>query len=135
MRTIIAGSRDITDYSILEEAIKQCGWIPTVVISGAARGADTLGEEWADKNKVTLEKCPADWNKYGKSAGYKRNQEMAEIAGALIALWDGKSRGTKHMIEIADLKNLKIFIFRTDETGRKIPMDKHFNREDKYGIT
>ena len=119
MRTIIAGSRDITDYSILEEAIKQCGWIPTVVISGAARGADTLGEIWADKNGVPLERCPADWNQYGRSAGYKRNQEMAEKAEALIALWDGKSRGTKHMIDIADLKNLKIFIYRTDENWAK----------------
>lgn len=116
MRTIIAGSRDITDYSVLEEAIKQCGWIPTVVISGAARGADKLGEEWAAKNGVPCESCPADWAKHGKSAGYKRNQDMAEKAEALIALWDGSSRGTKHMIDIATNKKLKVFVFRTDLT-------------------
>lgn len=110
MRTIIAGSRSIYDYQFLLDAIDECGWTPTTVISGAAKGADNLGEDWAYDHKVPCELFPADWNKFGKSAGYRRNVQMAENADALIALWDGQSRGTKHMIDIAKSKGLKIYV-------------------------
>jgi hypothetical protein len=110
MRTIIAGSRDCTDYDLLEKAIKECGWIPTVVISGNAKGADTLGEIWAEKNDVPYELYPAKWKLYGRSAGPRRNIEMSEVAEALIALWDGESRGTKHMIDTARKKGLRCYI-------------------------
>ena len=110
MRTIIAGSRDCTDKRELLRAIEHCGWGISVVISGAARGADRLGELWAQWKGVPLEQFPAEWNVYGKSAGYKRNEKMAENADALIALWDGRSRGTKHMIEIATRKGLKVYV-------------------------
>jgi len=79
-------------------------------LSGAARGADTLGEEWAVMCGIPIEKYPADWNAHGKSAGYKRNTVMAEHAEALIALWDGKSRGTAHMIEIAKRHGLRVHV-------------------------
>lgn len=110
MRTIIAGSRDILDYQFLLNAIDECGWTPTTVISGAARGVDKLGEDWAHDHQVPCELYPANWSKYGKSAGPIRNIQMAENAEALIALWDGKSRGTKHMIDTAKSKNLKVFV-------------------------
>lgn len=110
MRTIIAGSRDCTNPEDLIRALSECDWTPTVVISGAARGADRLGELWAQVNNIPCEKFPANWNKYGKSAGYRRNVEMAENAEALLALWDGKSRGTKHMIDIANSKGLKVHV-------------------------
>lgn len=110
MRTIIAGGRDCNSYDILKNAISQCGWIPIVVISGAAKGADTLGEQWAKENSIPCERFPADWNKYGRKAGYIRNVQMAEVAEGLIALWDGESRGTKHMIDIANKKGLKVYI-------------------------
>lgn len=92
MRTIIAGSRDCTDKRELLAALTNCGWIPTAVISGAARGADKLGEIWAAEHNVPCEHYPADWNRHGKAAGYRRNEQMAESAEALIALWDGMSR-------------------------------------------
>lgn len=110
MRTIIAGSRSCTNMKDLEEAIEKCGWVITVVISGGARGADRLGEQWARSNSVPVEIYPADWDKHGKSAGYKRNEFMAECGDALIALWDGESRGTKHMIDIARRANLQIYV-------------------------
>lgn len=110
MRTIIAGGRDITSHGYLVRALSNCGWRPSVVLSGAARGADTLGEEWAAMCGVKLERYPADWDTYGKSAGYKRNVLMAENADALIALWDGKSRGTAHMIEIAKRAGLTVHV-------------------------
>lgn len=121
MRTIIAGSRDCTDKRYLLAALAACGWIPTTVISGAARGADRLGEVWAAEFKVPCERFPADWDRYGKSAGYRRNEQMADNAEALIALWDGESRGTKHMIDIAKRKGLRVHVHVTanaELTGR-----------------
>lgn len=112
MRTIIAGSRNVTDYDILLQAIENCPFHISVVLSGTARGVDRMGERFALQQKIPLEKYPADWNKWGKSAGYKRNELMAEKAEALLALWDGESRGTKHMIDIAKKKGLKIYIYQ-----------------------
>ena len=111
MRTIIAGSRKGTTKDHLYSAIKNCGWLPTTVISGTAQGADKLGEFWATEFSIPCERFPADWNLYGKAAGYKRNEQMAEAAEALIALWDGKSPGTKHMIDIAKRKNLRVYVY------------------------
>ena len=67
-----------------------------------------------------MELFPADWKKYGKSAGYVRNSEMAEVAESLIAFWDGKSRGTKNMIDIAKNKGLKVRIvnYESDSSGK-----------------
>lgn len=111
MRTIIAGSRDCTDYKALLSAIEQCDWTPTTVICGGARGADALGKLWSVENSIPCEVYSAEWNRYGKSAGYKRNVLMAENAEALIALWDGISVGTEHMIDIAKQKRLKVFVY------------------------
>lgn len=110
MRTIIAGSRDIVNFNLLKEAITKCDWVPTVVISGTARGADQLGEDWAEENNIPVERFPANWELYGKRAGYIRNEQMADNAEALIALWDGASRGTWHMINIAKAKGLKVYV-------------------------
>jgi hypothetical protein len=111
MRTIIAGSRNVTDYNIINFVMFKIDWKPTEIISGTANGVDKLGEQWAIKNNIPLKQYPADWNKYGKSAGYKRNLLMAENADALVAIWDGISKGTKHMIDIAKKKNIKTFIY------------------------
>ncbi|MEA1980842.1 MAG: hypothetical protein U9N54_07710, partial [candidate division Zixibacteria bacterium] len=75
------------------------------------KGVDKLGEEYAEQNYIPLLKFPANWNKYGKRAGYVRNEEMANNADALIAIWDGKSKGTNHMINIAKKKGLLVAIF------------------------
>jgi hypothetical protein len=114
MKTIIAGSRDITDYQTIDDAMNACGWLPTAIISGAARGVDTLGETWGETHGILIYQFPAEWDKYGKSAGYKRNEQMAKYAQALVAIWDGKSRGTKHMIDIATKAGLTVYIHRVD---------------------
>lgn len=114
MRTIIAGSRTATNYDILPRAIAAMPWKPTVIISGSARGADVLGERWATENGIPLLRMPADWKTHGVRAGYLRNIEMAEKADALLALWDGKSPGTAHMIEIAKRKGLLVSVWRID---------------------
>lgn len=110
MRTIIAGSRKGPRPADLEVALRVCGWAPTLVISGTARGADQIGEEWAAAHRVPVERFPADWNRYGKRAGYLRNVQMADRAEALIALWDGDSQGTKHMIDIGRAKGLLVHV-------------------------
>ena len=114
MRTIVAGSRNISDIRQLHAALVECGWVPTTIISGGARGADRLGERWAEQMGLPLEIYPADWDKHGKSAGHKRNAEMAEVADALIALWDGQSRGTAGMIDLARRKGLRVCVWRVE---------------------
>jgi glycerophosphoryl diester phosphodiesterase len=76
-----------------------------------ARGTDTLGLNYAIANKIKYSQFPADWNTYGKRAGYVRNEQMAKYADALLAFWDGQSRGTKHMIDLAKQHGLKVRVF------------------------
>ena len=110
MKVIIAGGRDVTNYELLLEAIAESEYHISEVICGGASGADALGERWARENGVPVEKWDADWKKYGNAAGPIRNRQMAKRGHALIALWDGKSRGTKNMIEEATKLNLIIYI-------------------------
>lgn len=117
VRVIIAGSRDITDPQVLLDALQEVDWQITQVVCGMARGADKLGYDWAKANNIPIAEFPADWNRYGKSAGYKRNAEMAKNADALLALWDGQSRGTSNMIYLAACHHLKVHIFNPFDRG------------------
>ena len=110
MRVIIAGSRTCEDYDLLKEVIKESGFDITTVVSGAARGVDAMGEMYANEYNIPIARYPADWNKYGKSAGHRRNKVMAENADALIAIHQNKSRGTANMIEEATNLKLKVFV-------------------------
>ena len=113
MRTIIAGSRGITDLAAVEQALRECGWWPTAVLSGMARGVDKLGEQWAGLYGIPVERYPADWDgPAGRGAGHARNALMAERAEALVALWDGESPGTRHMIETAKARGLRVHVVR-----------------------
>ena len=113
MRVIIAGSRDGVCRADIDAAMKASGFIPTVVLSGTARGADVLGEAWAADNGIPVERYPADWDKYGRHrAGIIRNAQMAEKAEALVAVWDGSSSGTRNMIQIAQSCKLKVYVHR-----------------------
>jgi hypothetical protein len=111
MKTIIAGSRDISDINHVRAAVLHAGFEITEVVSGAARGIDRLGEDWATEHSIPIVRYPADWNKHGKSAGYLRNQQMADYADALIAVWDGSSRGTNHMVQIMRKAGKPVFVF------------------------
>ena len=94
MRTIVAGSRECHHYHIVCQAIEEADWQITTVISGCARGVDTFGEQYAAEHGIPVERHPADWEHYGKAAGPIRNAEMAEVADALIAFWNGQSPGS-----------------------------------------
>jgi len=114
MKTIIAGGRDLARPRLVEAAMEDCPWQPSEIVSGAARGIDRMGEEWAGEREIPVKQFPADWDTHPKSAGPIRNRQMAKYADALVAIWDGKSRGTKNMIEEAKRKNLEIHIHRVD---------------------
>ena len=122
-KVIIAGSRGFSNYKLLRE---QCNKFlrekrktsNIIVVSGHAREKDTLGEKYAQDEGFTLEIYPAQWKKFGKRAGYRRNEQMAEVADALIAFWDGSSKGTKHMIDIMNEKNLLVRVVEY-ETNNK----------------
>ena len=113
MKTIVAGSRDYTNYTAVASILRRCPWGITEVVCGEARGADAMGRKWAENNDVKIASFPADWDQYGKAAGYKRNTEMAEYANACVAFWDGKSTGTKHMIDIALEHGLHLLVVMT----------------------
>ena len=114
-RVIIAGTRTYDDYETLkayadyklsriEEDIE--------IVSGSARGADALGERYAKEKGYSVKRFPAEWERYGKRAGPRRNEAMAEYADALLAYWDGESRGTKNMIELAKASGLKVGVYQ-----------------------
>ncbi len=111
-KIIIAGSRSFSNYQLLKQEcnkfIQENQLDNVTIISGNARGADKLGEKYAKEHNYKCCIMPADWNQYGKRAGYLRNADMAKQANALIAFWDGQSRGTYHMIELSKKQNLKI---------------------------
>lgn len=126
MRIIIAGSRDFNDYSILRgevlnvlKKLKSKGYSireeDIEIISGTARGADQLGEIFAEEFGLSLSRFRANWDEFGKRAGYLRNAEMSKYAkqdeevGVLVAFWNG-SRGTKHMIDLANRDGLEVYV-------------------------
>lgn len=99
MRVIIAGSRTIREQAVVDAAVADSGFDVTEVVCGGAGGVDTLGACWATTRGIPVTMMLADWRKNGRGAGIFRNREMAGYADALVAVWDGKSRGTANMIE------------------------------------
>lgn len=112
-RVIIAGGRDFNNYTGLSATmnflLKHIN-DDIEIVCGMAQGADRLGERYAKENGYNVIYMPADWDIDGKAAGFKRNIRMAEYADALVAFWDGKSVGTKHMIETARKMGLDVRI-------------------------
>lgn len=122
-RVIIAGSREYSDYETLKDTCdyllseKANLGVKIIIISGHAKGADTLGEQYAQERGYDCEIYPAEWDKYGKSAGYKRNVTMAEHANACIAFFKSgaKNIGTQLMVNIAKEKGLEIREIKKEE--------------------
>jgi hypothetical protein len=103
MNIAIIGGRDFDDYDLLAKSvIKHYGFTDIdAIISGGAKGADSLAERFAKDIHVPMKVFPAEWDIYGKSAGYKRNVKIITSADVVFAFWDGHSKGTKHSIDIA----------------------------------
>lgn len=112
MKLIIAGTRTFNNFDLLSNELHNIciKHQITEIVSGCAKGADRLGELWAHTQGIKIKQFHANWQLYGKLAGPKRNKQMSEYADALIAFWDGKSSGTKNMIELAKKLKLQITI-------------------------
>lgn len=111
MRLIIAGSRSIKDYKIVKQGFIDSGLNPTEIVSGCANGVDRLGEHLAKELNIPCALFPANWEDLGKRAGYVRNVEMARYADGLLAFWNGRSPGTKHMIDIAKKEQMLLYVY------------------------
>ncbi len=118
-RVIIAGSRSFQNYFLLCQTMDRLLINITeeiVVVCGMAQGADSLGERYAQERGYTVRSFPAEWDRFGKAAGFIRNEEMAQNADALVAFWDGESRGTRNMIDLANRYKLKTRVLNYRKT-------------------
>jgi len=112
MKVIVAGSRTFNNYALLKATLDELNEQEDIeIVSGTARGADTMGEQWAKENNKIIHRFKPDWS-IGKSAGIKRNIEMAQFSDAAIIFWDGQSVGSKHMIDFAKQRGLKVKVVR-----------------------
>lgn len=113
MKVIVAGSRDFSNYDLLckklDIILSQQKDIQ--IVCGEARGADSLGKRYAEEHGYVVLLYPANWEKYGKSAGFRRNKEMAQVADALVAFWDGQSKGTYNMIQLMKNKPTRVVMY------------------------
>lgn len=119
-RLAVCGSRSFTDYKLFDQVMLNLlsegslSRVPITILSGGARGPDTMAIQFARKQSLPLEVFPADWASYGRSAGIRRNRTMADSAHGVLAFWDGKSPGTDHMISYAGSIMLDVFVVRVD---------------------
>lgn len=104
----------MVDYDLLEHAIRLSGFTITEVVCGEATGIDALGSMWAVVRGIKKVSFTPDWRYEGPIAGYLRNNAMAVYADALIAVWDGVSKGTSNMISVSKQKQLKVYVHRTE---------------------
>lgn len=116
IRILVAGTRFTIPMHVFDRHVRRVLSIyaacPEIIfISGAARtGADRLIIDWCRTNHFVCEEFPANWDRYGRSAGYIRNAEMAKVSDILLAFWDMESRGTKNMIELMEKKGARVII-------------------------
>lgn len=112
---VICGSRHFTDYSVLSSALDyfllDFPKDEICIVSGGCRGADSLALRYAQDHSISFLKFPADWKRFGKSAGVVRNFQMLEIADICFGFHDGVSRGTAHMLRISRKKNIRTEVY------------------------
>ena len=113
-KVIVAGGRDFNNYQLLKKTLDNLLSCKTDVeiVSGMAIGADSMAVKYARETGRHVAKFPAKWKTDGNSAGFKRNKVMAMYADACVCFWDGKSKGTAHMILIARHYNLQVRIVK-----------------------
>lgn len=112
MKLLVAGSREGFVARNVFEAIEESQFIATEIVSGGARGVDRDGEYYAQCNKLPITRFLPNWDKEGKKAGVLRNIQMGQYADALVAVWDGKSKGTEHMINYMRSLNKPVHVYR-----------------------
>lgn len=109
----IVGSRGFTDEAFMEQMVEDAVGIENIdcIVSGGAKGADSLGERLAIKHNIPTIIYKPNWLKYGKSAGMIRNKEIVEASDVVIAFWDGESKGTMNTIQTCMKQGVTHHIF------------------------
>lgn len=115
MKVAIIGSRDFNDYELVKKVLNNVKDKITLIVSGGAIGADSLGAQFALENNIQTKIFIPDWETYGRSAGYIRNKAIVEESDIIIAFWDGKSKGTQHSFKLAKSLNKRIKIIKYNE--------------------
>ena len=117
MKVIVAGTRTFSNKNLLFEVLADLDDLFEFdeIVSGKARGADTLGEAYAKKHDIPVKPFPANWEEYGRSAGSKRNELMAQYADVCVVFWDGESNGSRNMIKNAIKYGLHLVVIRYDK--------------------
>jgi predicted Rossmann fold nucleotide-binding protein DprA/Smf involved in DNA uptake len=111
MRLAVVGSRTIVDFALVVAAIEESGFTDiSLIVSGGAKGVDSLAEQYAKAKGIECRIFKPDWDKYGKRAGFVRNALIVNEADALVAVWDGKSKGTMHSVALANERGIPVFI-------------------------
>lgn len=137
INVIVAGGRDFSDYQLMKSKLdiilKNLDKSRIRIVSGGAKGADSLGERYAIEKKYELLVIKAKWEKHGNAAGPIRNREMAEIGNYCVVFWDGQSRGSKNMIEEAKKRNIPTKVIEYKNTLiYNVVNDNLFNYENEY---
>jgi len=112
----VVGSRTFNNYQYMKNILDKL-FSCNKIISGGAIGADSLAARYAKENNIELEEFLPDWNRYGKSAGFKRNKQIVDASDIIVAFWDGESRGTANTISLAHKQNKTVY--------RYWPKDNH----------
>lgn len=116
----VIGSRTFNDYKLLSKVLDLYKNFDYIIVSGGANGADSLSEKYAKENNIKTNIYLPDWKKYGKSAGFIRNNDIVNNSDIIIAFWDGKSKGTKHSISLAKKQNKNVSVYyRSKNENRK----------------
>lgn len=110
MKVAIIGSRSFTDYERLEKRLSSINVVIDVIVSGGAKGADSLAVDYAKSHGIELVEFLPEYNKYGRAATIVRNRQIVDASDAVIAFWDGTSKGTKNSLDYARKKNKQVVI-------------------------
>lgn len=113
MRVAIVGSRDYPAPEAVRRFVADLAakYPEAIVVSGAARGVDSIAASAARAHSLEVIEFPADWAGRGKRAGFERNVKIIEAADRVVAFWDGKSRGTRHSVDLASAMEKPLYVY------------------------
>jgi len=118
---LVAGSRNFVDAETLAKILTENVGTEDIIVEGGAKGVDGMARQWAEARDINVVEIKADWEKYGRAAGPKRNDEMtkfiAERGGKALFIWDGESKGTKQCISSAIKRNIRTRVWSTKENA------------------
>lgn len=134
MKVAIVGSRSIINQMFVEYLFRCFTYIfgtPTKIISGGAKGIDSFAEDFAHTFNIDLQVFKSDWAKYGKKAGFIRNEDIIKNCDICLAIWDGESHGTKHDLELCEQYKKDLVLFNLKESTQGTFHGFYYKQYDK----